>query len=75
MKLMVEMFKFTRTFAQKEPFNAGVVTEVSPGSECVTDEQIRGWCCETCEMGCRILTDFQSTSRTLAYPLGVSDRI
>ncbi|KAJ7635380.1 GMC oxidoreductase [Roridomyces roridus] len=41
LEVLVQAVKYTRKLAQTEPFKSGVVREVDPGVECVTDEQIR----------------------------------
>lgn len=47
LQLMVEQFKFTRSLRSVEPLKSDVIAEVSPGPECVTDEQIRSPPCSS----------------------------
>lgn len=41
-QLMAEEIKFARKLAETEPFKSAVVSEISPGPDCVTDAQIQG---------------------------------
>ncbi|KAJ7920180.1 GMC oxidoreductase [Mycena leptocephala] len=41
LELMVQHIKYIRTMVHTEPFKSGVVREVDPGPNCVTDQDIR----------------------------------
>lgn len=42
LEILVQHVKYTRTMLDTDPFKSGVVREIDPGPNCVTDEEIRG---------------------------------
>ncbi|KAJ7657792.1 GMC oxidoreductase [Mycena polygramma] len=41
LEILVQHIKYVRTMVETEPFKSGVVREIDPGLDCVSDEEIR----------------------------------
>ncbi|KAJ6490230.1 GMC oxidoreductase [Mycena vitilis] len=41
LEILVQHIKYARTMVETEPFKSGVVREIDPGPDCVSDEEIR----------------------------------